>query len=66
MNITIYLQREEGPSLICTTTLDQFIADNLDGLSGSEIKDIRNTLAKGERYFGGGGASPEWSLKPEF
>lgn len=65
MNITLYLHREEGPSLIASISLDQFIADNLDGLSGSEIKDIRQTLAMGSTYVGGGGAEPEWSLKPE-
>ena len=64
MNIALYLQREEGPSLVCTTTLGQFFADNIDSLSRSEFDDIEEALTNGEPYHGGGGASLEWSIHP--
>lgn len=48
--------------LISETTLDQFIEDNIDGLSEQEIEDIKQTLSREEPYHGGGGAEPEWIL----
>ena len=63
MNITLYVNVGEHPSVIVTTTLGQFLVDNIDCFEESEIEDITNTLSSGGTYFGGGGAAPEWSLK---
>lgn len=42
-------------------TLGAFLADNADG--DLDVEAIRAALSAGERYRGGGGAAPEWSVE---
>jgi hypothetical protein len=41
-----------------------FCLHNIDGLDRAEIMAIQAALARGEAYRRGGGAAPEWSLRP--
>jgi hypothetical protein len=63
MNVTLYVNVGEHPSIIVSTTIGQFFADNIDVMDASEIDAIEQALTNGETYYGGGGAAPEWSLK---
>lgn len=44
-------------------TWDEFVDANRDGMSAAEFRCIAATLAKGETYFGGGGADARWSVR---
>lgn len=48
---------------IIETTLGDFFADNADGFGDDQCAAIRETLACGEVYFGGGGAAPGFSVR---
>ena len=45
------------------TNLDEFLADNRDGLSLGDVQGICDHLAGGRVYHGGGGASEGWTLE---
>lgn len=44
-------------------TLEQFFADNEDGIGASEQMDVRDVLAAGRVYHGGGGAAAAWTIE---
>lgn len=54
----------EGEPPLLPMTFAEFEADNVDGMDARELSDIRDALELGLPYFGGGGASPLWSLWP--
>lgn len=54
----IILEQENGERI--DTTLERFLDENND----IDIPAIHSTLAAGQPYYGGGGASPFWTLHP--
>jgi hypothetical protein len=55
--ITVRIERD-----VQFTTLGSFLADNGDD-ADFDVAGIRDALAAGRRYVGGGGAAPEWSVE---
>jgi hypothetical protein len=53
-----------GPK-VCTT-LASFLSENADAIDEREAADIAAALAQWQAYYGGGGASGEWSIARVF
>ena len=56
MNAILIINDEENE-----TTVDAFVRDNIDTLDPEDVEQVCG-LQPGERFNGGGGASPSWSL----
>lgn len=59
------LVRLESGDCPWTGPLESFLQANADALDWIEAETIRETLAHGAPYFGGGGAGPVWALYPD-
>ena len=62
MDVMLYMPREPRQRQCTRYDLDTLLAAD-DGLR-EEADDIRSTLERGGTFIGGGGASPEFEIRP--
>lgn len=62
MGTPVILSSDFEPT--CCIDLDDFLDMNADGISEEEAGEVRMTIARGDIYRGGGGASMCWSVGP--
>jgi len=60
-NMAVEVYSTDGEKFI--TWLSDFLAANRDGIDEQEASEIIATIEVGEKYYGGGGAAVEWTVR---